>query len=292
MYIINNIRQRWTRLQSRVEAGSHLLPLAASEQTSHCLNCGTDFVGHYCPNCGQKATIQRLSLRQGLYDLLDIFTNFESGFFHTCVELIYRPGYMMRDYINGHRKEYVKPLKLLFLLGTLLLVLSFLLYGHGFDNVTAVSEDVIKEHGHERFFRMFEQIVQWLNANRAALYLMMVTLLVLPNWLMFYRVKKEKRLNISEHFFVMVYVGCQLLMLQIVQMPFERLLGESQDMSLGIPTLILVYDFHQLYKTSVRSTLFRCIVSSLFALILLIVALIICVLIVVYVTGETELIFE
>jgi len=29
--------------------------------TLHCLNCGTQLADQYCPHCGQKATVKRLS---------------------------------------------------------------------------------------------------------------------------------------------------------------------------------------------------------------------------------------
>lgn len=290
MHILKYIDEHWLKLRSRVVEGNHMLPMSDGAESTHCLNCGTDFVGKYCPNCGQKATVARLSMRQGFVDLITIFTNFESGFFHTCLELIYRPGYMMRDFINGHRKEYVKPIQLLFLLGTLLLLLRYLLYGHGFGEINAVSEEAVQELGHARFWNLFSQMIEWLYANRAAFCLLIVTMLVIPNWLCFHRVDRASRLNISEHFYVMVYVGCQLLMSQIVTMPFERLSGNEYNVGLSVPLLVLVYDFHQLYRISLRRTLFSCILSSVIGLFLFIILLIFAVIAVIVFLGETQVI--
>ena len=47
------------------------------------------------------------------------FFNIDNGFGRTLLELLYRPGYMIRDFIGGKRVEYFRPFQTLFILAAL-----------------------------------------------------------------------------------------------------------------------------------------------------------------------------
>lgn len=82
-----------------------------------CLNCGTEFQGNFCPECGQSAKTDRITFRRlfsgeflsGLFDL-------NRGFWRACKELIYKPGHLTIDYIEGKRKTYINFIGLLLVL--------------------------------------------------------------------------------------------------------------------------------------------------------------------------------
>lgn len=250
--------RRFVELQRN---GRHTRPLESNgkeQETTKCKNCETEFSGKYCPNCGQEAKVGRLTMLQGANDLIGIFTNFDTGFMHTCLELCYRPGYMIRDYINGHRKEYIKPIQLLFLLTTIMLIIHYLLYGGNYANV----EWDIEKTDHKQLLETIKSVVEWFSSNQAMLYLVMVALLVLPNKLCFNFTEQGKKMNIAEHFFTMVYVACQIVMIRIVMIPIEWLSGESDNMSLGVPLLLLIWDFHQLCEIGFRKSTFLCLLSN------------------------------
>ena len=76
-----------------------------------CLNCGTPLVGAHCHSCGQKAKIHR-TLRAFGSDLLHGVLHFEGKFWRTLPLLAWRPGKLMREYIDGKRARYVSPIAL------------------------------------------------------------------------------------------------------------------------------------------------------------------------------------
>lgn len=87
----------------------------AAVKTTKCLNCGTEFAGKFCPECGQRADT-------GRFTVSFIFTNFlqgilsnDGGVWFTLKSLFTRPGQMMIDIINGKRKSYFSPFPMLFL---------------------------------------------------------------------------------------------------------------------------------------------------------------------------------
>ena len=74
-----------------------------------CLNCGHSFKGKYCPECGQSASVQKLTARALLSDTVHFFTHIEKGFLFTSRNFFIRPGVSSVQYIAGKRKIYQPP---------------------------------------------------------------------------------------------------------------------------------------------------------------------------------------
>lgn len=258
-----------TKVREWQQRGNHPAPMSDTSAETTCLNCSTTFVGNYCPHCGQSAKVKRLTITHGISDLICIFTNIDSGFFHTCWELIYRPGYMMRDFLDGHRKEYIKPFKLIFILATIMAVMHFIIYGNATDPLGLNLDE--RDANLNQFQIIATKCLTWLWENQAILFLLITTMLVVPNRICFSIIKNGRTTTLSEHFFVMAYVGCQMLMLEILQMPIDYLTSHNSPLDLGIPLLLIVYDFHQFYQISYRKSVALCLLSSLLAIASLII---------------------
>lgn len=269
---------KYNRLVEIQKNGHHTKPADFTASEDHtCLNCGSIFKGNFCPNCGQDAKTKRLSIMQGIDDLLGIFTNFDRGFLHTCAELFYRPGYMIADYLDGHRKEYVKPIQLIFLLSTIMILLHLAFYGEGFnigeDTTIEISEDSTIPtdvvHG-------VKTCINWLSNNMPVFYMILVSWMVIPNSIVFRRAS-SRHLTISEHFFTMIYIGCQFLILNILFLPIEWLLMDTAGNNIigillfgnTIPLLILIWDMKQLYQISYGRSIWLCLLSNALAFLLI-----------------------
>lgn len=81
-----------------------------------CATCHTEFHGNYCPRCGQKSTIGRYSFKTAFLTFLDVWGLGNRGMFRTIRDLLFRPGYMIRDYLSGMQMAYFPPFKMFFLL--------------------------------------------------------------------------------------------------------------------------------------------------------------------------------
>lgn len=84
-----------------------------------CRNCGKIFQGNHCPHCGQPRNTPRFTIRNAFQNILSGFFNIDNGFSRNLLELLYRPGYMIRDYLKGKRIHYYKPFQTLFVLAAL-----------------------------------------------------------------------------------------------------------------------------------------------------------------------------
>lgn len=79
---------------------------------THCENCGTELRGHYCSNCGQAAVNYHRSFRHVIVDVLDSFLNWDSKFIRSIGLLLWRPGWLTNQFLEGRRVRFLHPLRL------------------------------------------------------------------------------------------------------------------------------------------------------------------------------------
>jgi hypothetical protein len=100
---------------------------------SACLNCGTPLVGPHCHGCGQRGHVHK-TLGAFFHDLLHGVLHFEGNIWRTLPMLVWHPGRLTREYIDGRRASYVSPIAL-FLFTIFLLFAVFSAMG-GADALT------------------------------------------------------------------------------------------------------------------------------------------------------------
>lgn len=106
----------------RAEAAANL-PVAAPDRSltlkarrlagsAQCLNCGTVLQGPFCHYCGQPDKNFLRFFPVLLRELLEDFIDFDSRFMRTMRPLLFKPGKLTRDYLDGRRFRYTPPLRL------------------------------------------------------------------------------------------------------------------------------------------------------------------------------------
>ena len=105
---------RWRAFHIRQIRGKVPAPLSAEPCT--CRNCGHSFTGNFCPRCGQSRGIYRFRLKHAPGNILRSLFRVDGKFGHTLLALLYRPGHLMRGFMQGRRAAYSMPLQTLFLL--------------------------------------------------------------------------------------------------------------------------------------------------------------------------------
>ncbi|WP_038031119.1 DUF3667 domain-containing protein [Thermonema rossianum] len=94
---------------------------SAHSPEERCLNCEAPLLGQYCHHCGQKRGTTKLTLGQWFMLFWDNLVSIDGKLLKTIVPLLFMPGRVSRDYIEGRRARYVDPVRLF-------LVSSFLLF--------------------------------------------------------------------------------------------------------------------------------------------------------------------
>lgn len=93
-----------------------------------CLNCGHKFKSNFCPNCGQKAEVERITGPHLMKETIHSLTHYEKGFFHTIWLFLIKPGSASINFLKGQRKAYQKPVSyILILTGLYILVHNFII---------------------------------------------------------------------------------------------------------------------------------------------------------------------
>ena len=87
-----------------------------------CKNCNSKTNGKYCNSCGQRTSINEVSFKETFNDILNAVFSIEAPLIITFKILFVNPGKLFKDFFNGKRKYYYKPVSF-FIFTTILFVL-------------------------------------------------------------------------------------------------------------------------------------------------------------------------
>ncbi len=213
--------------------------------TATCLNCGADLRDKYCSHFGQKADVKRLTWHSLGEEVFHFFTHIEKGFLKTTLQLIVHPGILFKNYLDGKRKTYHKPISFLLIwIGLFLLVFHLV----------------------QKFTHFESSNTSTLITNEAAIsaiitkYMSLIEILILPvtaftTWLIVARPK----LNYVEVLSVSLYTFSFLFILLVAQFTVAFILGINfKTNTFDIATTIIFvawslyagYEFYKQYAVS------------------------------------------
>jgi hypothetical protein len=105
------------------------IPARRLAGSARCLNCGTPLAGPFCYYCGQPdknfVRFFPVLLREFLEDFLEL----DSRFTRTMKPLLFLPGKLTRDYLDGRRFRYTPPLRLYIFSSMIFFILAAMLAG-------------------------------------------------------------------------------------------------------------------------------------------------------------------
>ena len=172
---------------------------------------------------------------------------------YTLLQLLGRPGYLVRDYISGRRQVSFPPVKML-----ILVCLFVVIFETVFDVKSAVLK--IKFNVQE-----VDDVVAWINAQKSWATLFLQSLYILPTWLVFRFAPGYPRHTLPEGFFLQVFLSVQSLLLV-----FFGYLNENLELALWIIYMYITY--YQLFGYGWWSTLWRLAVVELAQVAILLVS--------------------
>ena len=94
-----------------------------------CLNCGTALEGPFCHYCGQPDKNFMRFFPVPMREFLEDFLELDSRFTRTMKPLLFLPGKLTRDYLDGRRFRYTPPLRLYIFSSMLFFILAAMLAG-------------------------------------------------------------------------------------------------------------------------------------------------------------------
>ena len=234
--------------------------------TSHgCCNCGAESDNNYCPRCGQKAAYGPItwhSVWQGVMDVWGVGTR---SLPYTLWQLLWRPGYLIRDYISGKRQVSFPPVKMLVVMAVLV-VLVYGLLGMGFEAEVdeETGQNAVQDFLMGDFYNWMENHIHWA-------VLVSFSMFIVPVWFLFRSAPRLPRHTLPQGFFVQVFIGVQfMLYMLLVTLVFYLIpsLSRNGDEAAGFMVMVVLplmlwCDYKQLFGYGWWGTLWR-IVASVF----------------------------
>ena len=272
-----------------------------------CLNCGKEYTGICCPQCGQKAKIKRLKFKEIIADFANSIIGGDNKFANTLYALCRRPGHMVREYLQGHRIKYYNPLQMLIWIISIYALLSYFLGSDPFELDALPKEEIVKENqSHwQTLMTMVKRCANFIYYNKLYYTLFCTLLIVGPYWLVFRKQKISRPdgaklpLNHTEQFYAILYQSCMEMMFAVLLLPF-CFIPDSRDVLREINNyagmLFSIILYKQLYGIgwwkSIRCNImaFILFIINVVIIILLLIALVMGVFALIY--GAEEITIE
>jgi len=210
----------------------------------HCKNCGENFKGNYCNNCGQSSSIQRMNAKYLLHDFLYALIYFDRGLLYTVKELFTRPGHSIREYLQGKRVKHFKPISLLIILSTFY---ALLYHFFNVDIFLTNKNTNLTENG-------ISSIKDYFDAHYVFTEVLFLPLISIASYIVF----RKRGYNFIEHVVINSFLLIQVLCLKLVFLPLTYYSSVSKiDIHLTsirmIVTISLMYwIYNQLFKAKYK----------------------------------------
>lgn len=99
-------------INSSLSSQEELSVVNDSKALAQCDNCHQSVEGAFCSNCGQSLDSTLKYFWVVILHLLDDIFSFDSRASRTLWPLMFRPGFLTKEYFAGRRVHYVPPLRL------------------------------------------------------------------------------------------------------------------------------------------------------------------------------------
>lgn len=115
-------------------AGSLAGPLSAAQAPAStvegCANCGAALFGPYCSQCGQRHEHAVHSVSHFIGEAFEDFTHADSRLWRTLGALLFHPGLLTREFLEGRRARYLPPVRLYLVLSVAFFLIAGILASH------------------------------------------------------------------------------------------------------------------------------------------------------------------
>jgi hypothetical protein len=82
-----------------------VIPISPAAER-RCRNCGASAPGAYCPSCGQETRERLPTLREFMREAAGRLVAFDGKLWKTLGALLFRPGFLTREYFTGRRQRH------------------------------------------------------------------------------------------------------------------------------------------------------------------------------------------
>lgn len=169
-----------------------------------CNNCGHEFRGNYCPVCGQKATWGRITWGAVRDNVMLLWGMESHSMPYTLIQLMLRPGYLIKEYIKGQRQVSYPPVKMLLIVAVIFGIIRQLTGGNSIENAVDLK-------GLEEKSMVLYIVANWLAKNPGWFMLAMTSFFSIPTWIFFRFAPRYPRHTFPESVFIQIFLSSLML---------------------------------------------------------------------------------
>ncbi len=174
-----------------------------------CVSCNKEHSEKFCPNCGEKSGIKKITLTSLTEDTISSVTDMDRGFFFNLKTLIFKPQKITADYIRGKRKGILNPISFLIFSITIYLIVITILKN-------PIEPIEIKSVPKSTFEKMGNVLGKFIRVNLKFFWILTIIPLGLSLKLIF------KKYNYLEHLAISSFVIGQATLVAIISYIFFR----------------------------------------------------------------------
>ena len=233
-----------------------------------CPNCNNELTGNFCSNCGQKRhELQDRKVSTFVRNFFEESFSFDSKFLKTLKYILFRPGFLTYEYIQGRVASYVTPLKMYLFVSVVTFFVTSLINS---DDLKSLSEAFeLKEGQVEKYimntgiqYEVFE--TRFNNEYQAKLplyFLMLMILFSLPLKVIYLNTKRlyVEHLVFAMHFFTFLLV--MVAVSTITDLIFE---DSTLFFVCVVPFFYLFFAIKNAYGQKLSLTFFETVIMYLY----------------------------
>jgi hypothetical protein len=213
--------------------------------SSNCLNCEASLHSNqsYCPGCGQRANIHRVSWHDVWHDALHYVTHTDKGIFFVLKMLFSKPGTVIREYLSGKRKKYMSPVTLLLICAGIAYISFNLFDVRGLNANNMPAPDTLQfpnPQAREAYGAMYERAGKmnaFMNKNSKLITIMATPLIAFFYWLFF----RKAGYFFTEHLVANLFtVSATILVYALVFLPAFYFAGSSRFFLTGTTIFLIL----------------------------------------------------
>ena len=175
----------------------------------HCSNCGTDFVGNFCPICSQREGMGPITWKSVAQSIGEVWGLHNRSLLYSLVQLFLRPGYFISDYISGKRQVSFPPVKMLALIAVLAIFVDYLTG----SPITGVFNNDFDFAGDKML--LIDNAFEWMNLHPEVMSLILLSYLIIPIYFIFRFAPRNTRHTLPQGFFIQVFSAIVFLIFNI-----------------------------------------------------------------------------
>ncbi|CAM1344023.1 DUF3667 domain-containing protein [Tenacibaculum amylolyticum] len=202
----------------------------------NCKNCNATVDGNFCSICGQSTKVDTINFRYFINQINSTFLQIEYGLLFTIKQLFIAPGKSIRDFLQGKRKNYFKPIAFVLLLSTIYAVLA-----NYFDETTFIGDvftgwnKAYKESNTRKDKEI--RFLSWFVNNYAYTMLLLLPIFSFASYISF----KKVNFNYFEHLVLNSFITGQQAIIYTLFIPFKYISGHNNFSEIVYIAFVFVY---------------------------------------------------